>query len=147
VDTTVSSRPAPPAKDKEKGKEKGKDAAPKRGQKGKLKKMKEKYGEQDDEDRRLAAIALGHIKVEEAPPAPPEPVKDAAGAILSRDGVALPGSLGQRGGGKGPNCFFCGSKEHQVWDRHTHTDTHRHSRQHFTHTLHLLMHACTHARC
>ncbi|KAG7397809.1 hypothetical protein PHYBOEH_000190 [Phytophthora boehmeriae] len=36
-----------------------------RGKKGKIKKMKKKYGDQDDEDRRLRMEALGHVVEEE----------------------------------------------------------------------------------
>ncbi|KAI5633747.1 hypothetical protein NE865_13545 [Phthorimaea operculella] len=47
----------PPQQEKEKKKEEEKQG-PKRGQKGKLKKMKEKYKDQDDEDRALALEML-----------------------------------------------------------------------------------------
>jgi hypothetical protein len=48
--------PPPPVPTKEK------QSGPKRGQKGKMKKMKDRYSEQDDDDRLLASIALGHVK-------------------------------------------------------------------------------------
>ncbi|GMF19489.1 unnamed protein product [Phytophthora lilii] len=58
------------AKGKDKGKDKGSTPAPQqkksvRGKKGKMKKMKKKYADQDEEDRRLRMEALGHVVEEE----------------------------------------------------------------------------------
>ena len=100
--------PPPPPKDKSAG-------GPKRGQKSKLKKMKDKYADQDEEDRRLAAIALGHAKAEDEPGSKGGKAGSAAAvpALTEVDLAAVPAALVAKGE-KGLKCFFCGSNEHQV---------------------------------
>jgi hypothetical protein len=66
-----------------------------------------RYADQDEEDRRLAAIALGHVKPEPAA-APAAPVGRAV------DVAAVPAALAKATTTVGLKCFFCSSTEHQV---------------------------------
>lgn len=56
----AAAKPAAPKGDHKPAAKSGEKQAPvPRGKRGKLKKMKEKYGDQDDEDRKLALKLLG----------------------------------------------------------------------------------------
>jgi hypothetical protein len=91
-----------------------KGTEPKRGQKGKAKKIKEKYGDQDEEDRRLAMAALGHVTGDGTAKGGKGSSKRASEPANGAPPVDVPIELQTASSRTQLKCYFCGKTDHTV---------------------------------